>query len=180
MYPHEHFLLAVVPVAMFSFLFLRKLPSGKTTLILLIASQFPDLIDKPLAFSLQVLPSGRMLAHSVVVSVPLLLALIILATRYGRTRDALVFVFGYMSHLVGDFYRVFTLGTEYHFYPNIFWPLLEANTGKRESFAAFYPESTADLLIPVGILLLGLAYSVFMMYASRSHSLEKSPKPGGP
>jgi hypothetical protein len=46
-------------------------PTAATALVVAVASQFPDLVDKPLAWTLSVLPSGRSLAHSLLVLVPL-------------------------------------------------------------------------------------------------------------
>jgi len=40
-------------------------PTGAETLLLAVGTQFPDAVDKPLAWSLGVLPNGRSLAHSV-------------------------------------------------------------------------------------------------------------------
>lgn len=67
----------------------------------LAGSQFPDLIDKPLAWVFGVLPSGRSLAHS-------LFALAVVCTAvyaffHVRRREVgLGFAVGYLTHLVGD------------------------------------------------------------------------------
>jgi hypothetical protein len=68
---------------------------------LAVGTQAPDLVDKPLAWSVGALPSGTSLAHSVLVALPVTL----LAVVAGRRRDSaagVAFAVGYWSHLLGD------------------------------------------------------------------------------
>ena len=61
--------------------------------------RFSDLIDKPLAWSLQVLPSGRSLAHSLLVAT---VVLVVVHARWRRSGDSTVGVtvaVGYLTHL---------------------------------------------------------------------------------
>jgi hypothetical protein len=91
----------------------------------LVGTQLPDLIDKPLAWWLSVLPSGRSLFHSLLVAVPL--SLLVLAITWYLTHPEVGFAFGvgYASHLIGDSYSAI-----YHWRPDEFsfllWPLLPA------------------------------------------------------
>jgi len=139
MNPVEHFLFAMVPVALFVWVRRRRRPLGTTVLVVLVATQLPDAVDKPLAWTFGVLPSGRMLAHSVVVSVPLLAVGTVLAARRGYGGHAAVFAVAYLSHIAGDFYPVLWEGPSYYFYPNLFWPLLSANPDQAPSFGAHAP-----------------------------------------
>ncbi len=82
----------------------------------------PDVIDKPLAWTFAILPSGRMLAHSLVVSLPVLTVVVLLAAHRGYGQYGMVFSAGYLSHIAGDFYPIARLGMEYYFFPNLFWP----------------------------------------------------------
>jgi hypothetical protein len=59
-------------------------PSGVPVLVLVFGSLLPDLVDKPLAWYLGAIPTGRTLAHSLFVLVPLSVAIYLLARRYGR------------------------------------------------------------------------------------------------
>src|SRR6056297_375011 len=127
MYPHGHFLLAALPLLAYTAGRYRRLPRGYTLLLVFLATQLPDLVDKPLAWTFGVLPSGRMFAHSLVISVPVLSLGCVLAVRRGWGRPAVVFSLTYLSHIVGDFYPILWRGTEYYFFPNLFWPLLPAN-----------------------------------------------------
>jgi membrane-bound metal-dependent hydrolase YbcI (DUF457 family) len=73
-------------------------------LVLLIATQMPDLIDKPLvlAFS-SVFPGGRTVGHSMLVAVPVVLVVGRLITRQtDHRRPALAFAVGYLTHPLGD------------------------------------------------------------------------------
>jgi membrane-bound metal-dependent hydrolase YbcI (DUF457 family) len=77
-------------------------PDGWNVVALALGTQFPDLVDKPLAWWLGVLPGGRTLAHSLLVAVPLVLLVGLLARRYDAGPRATAFALGYLSHLAGD------------------------------------------------------------------------------
>ncbi|WP_077067789.1 metal-dependent hydrolase [Haloarcula rubripromontorii] len=164
MYPAGHFLLAAVPLTVYTVAQWRRLPSGPMVLLLLVATQLPDVIDKPLAWTFAILPSGRMLAHSLVVSLPLLTGVVLLAARWGYVRYAVVFSAGYLSHIAGDFYPILRLGTEYYFFPNLFWPLLAANPDRTPSFAAHSPDSLLSLAVPMAVFGLAVSYSLVTLY----------------
>lgn len=80
-------------------------PTGDTVLLVLAGTQIPDIIDKPLAWTFGVLPSGRMFAHSIVLSGPLLALGYLYAVRRGRSCEAALVAVAYLSHIVGDLYR---------------------------------------------------------------------------
>jgi len=67
-----------------------------------VGTQFPDLVDKPLAWVLGVLPAGRSLAHSVFTAAVVSAVVLASARRWGGREPALAFVAGYASHLAGD------------------------------------------------------------------------------
>ncbi|QSW98212.1 metal-dependent hydrolase [Haloterrigena alkaliphila] len=77
-------------------------PAHVPALLLVLGSQFPDLVDKPLAWYLLVLPTGRSLAHSLLLLVPLSLALTLVAARYGRSEYGVAFGIGALSHTFAD------------------------------------------------------------------------------
>lgn len=76
-------------------------PAMLVTAIALAGSQFPDLIDKPLAWSLGVLPVGRSLAHSVVVLAPLI-AIVAILVGHRHRRLVTAGAIGIGSHLLAD------------------------------------------------------------------------------
>lgn len=158
MYPHGHLLLAALPLLAYTAVRYRRLPQGYTLLLVFLATQLPDLIDKPLAWTFGVLPSGRMFAHSLVIALPVLSLGCFLAARRGWGRLAAVFSLAYLSHIAGDFYQVLLKGTDYYFFSNLFWPLLAANPDRQPSFAAHAPPNLASLLVPLSVFLIVFGY----------------------
>jgi len=84
----------------------RRVPSGLGTLALalVLGSQVPDLLDKPLAWLLGVLPTGRSLGHSLPFAV-LVLAVLALVVRWWipeRPELGVAYGVGHLSHLLGD------------------------------------------------------------------------------
>lgn len=77
-------------------------PRSGPVVVVLFASQLPDLIDKPLAWYFEVLPTGRTLGHSLLVMVPLCLLVLAIARHRDRLAAGVAFVFGVMSHLLVD------------------------------------------------------------------------------
>ena len=68
---------------------------------LLVGTQFPDLVDKPLAW-VGVLAYGRSLAHSLLVLVPLCLVVVVVARRREARQVGGAFAVGALSHTLGD------------------------------------------------------------------------------
>lgn len=99
----------------------RRLPSRWALLSVALGSQFPDVIDKPLAYW-ALIPSGRSLAHSVFSFVIISLIMWRVAqSLHGRWpadtwQDRLrvttpsAFTIGYASHLLGDSYTFLLTG----------------------------------------------------------------------
>jgi len=77
-------------------------PSELAVLAVLVGSQAPDLVDKPLAWYLGVLPTGRSLAHSVLLIGPLIGLAFLVASRYGRPEYGIAAGVGAGSHLLVD------------------------------------------------------------------------------
>ncbi|AGN02201.1 membrane-bound metal-dependent hydrolase [Salinarchaeum sp. Harcht-Bsk1] len=123
MWPWEHVAAAYLGYSLFARIVYRRAPRGDAVLAVTIAALLPDLIDKPLAWGLHLLPSGRSLAHSLLFAVP---AMALSALLTGR-RVALAFALGYCSHLAGDV--VYPMALEqpaaYRF---LLWPLVEQPT----------------------------------------------------
>ena len=80
----------------------REPPTDRTAVVVLFATQLPDLIDKPLSWGLGLFPTGYALGHSAFVAIPVGVALLALGVRSGRSGVAGAFVVGYWSHLVAD------------------------------------------------------------------------------
>ncbi|WP_158855657.1 metal-dependent hydrolase [Halorhabdus sp. CUG00001] len=97
-------------------------PGDLATIWLVVGTQLPDLIDKPLAWTLQVLPSGRSFGHSLLILVPLLLVAAYRSS--GRYRTAIVALgTGHVTHLLGDIVYPLTVG-QIHHVGFLGWPLI--------------------------------------------------------
>lgn len=155
----KHVLLALLPVVGYSLFRSRRFPRGTIVLIIFFASLFPDLVDKPLAWTLGITPSGRMITHSLVIALPLIVGVLIAAYRASWFPHGVAFGWGYLSHLCGDFYPVFLVGSEYYYYPNMFWPLLGANPDRDPGFEGKLPIFGVEMLPELLLLLLVLGYA---------------------
>jgi len=106
-------------------------PAGGPTLVLAFATQFPDLVDKPLNWGFDVF-DGRGLGHSLLLMVPVCIAVYVLARRYERTGLAIAFGTGVLTHILGDAWRALVAGTVRADAPFLLWPLLPSPTYAKE------------------------------------------------
>lgn len=134
MWPWAHLAFGYLVYAGYTWARYRRAPSGWPVLALALATQFPDVVDKPLAYWFAVLPEGRSLAHSLVVVVPLWMILLAYARLYRRGELGSAFVIGYATHLLGDGYGALVAGRfgEVTF---LLWPVLPAPDYEAASFA---------------------------------------------
>ncbi|MFC7214683.1 metal-dependent hydrolase [Saliphagus sp. GCM10025334] len=102
MWPLGHAALAYLLYSLWTRRHLARVPSAVAVVCVLVGSQFPDLIDKPLAWYVPVLPTGRSLAHSLLFVLPVSLAVLAIASRYDRPTYAIAFAIGAFSHLLAD------------------------------------------------------------------------------
>lgn len=94
-----------------------------TFIVLAIGTQLPDLIDKPLAWSVGLLPSGLSLGHSVAFLAILTPLAVSVSNRYGRPGLASALVTGVASHLIGDVLFALLIGSPRP-YQFLFWPVI--------------------------------------------------------
>lgn len=158
MQPTTHALVALVPVVVYYLLRYREMPSGAIVLTALLAGLFADIIDKPLAWTLGIIPSGRMLAHSLLVTIPLVALVLVAAHRADKLGYGVVFAWGHLSHIAGDFYPILLKGRNYYFYSNLFWPVMEPNPGREPTFSGKAPELDLWTLGEFGILAVVCVY----------------------
>lgn len=163
MWPWGHLAVGYLLYSPFAHLVKRRSPSGPAAIALAVGTQFPDLVDKPLAWSFHLLPSGRSLAHSLLTAVVLVAVLEVLLRRRGAGAIATAFGVGYVSHLLGDALTPALVG-EYHLLGFLAWPVVPAVAYPTEpSFAAHLADLTlATLLSAQGVLgLLAVALWLF-------------------
>jgi hypothetical protein len=101
MLPWDHLAVGYVTFSLLSRLRARPVDDG-AFLSAVVGTQFPDLVDKPLAWAVGVLPSGTTLAHSVFVAVPLAVVVYGVARCVGREQAGVGFGVGYLLHLPAD------------------------------------------------------------------------------
>lgn len=99
-------------------------PESPEVFLLAFGTLVPDLVDKPLAWMLGLLDSGRSLGHSLVVAALVLGVLyLVVAPRIGRA-PVTAFGVGYLSHPLADFPFAEAAAGELEFTTYLVWPLL--------------------------------------------------------
>jgi hypothetical protein len=131
MWPWDHLVFGYLLYAVVVRVTDRDPPGDLQALVVAVATQLPDLIDKPLGWLLGVLPSGRSLGHSLPVFVVLLVGVAWLDRRVGgrpattgrHGRVTLAFAVAFVSHLAGDVLYPVAVGGP--FAPQfLLWPFL--------------------------------------------------------
>ncbi|ACV11267.1 putative membrane-bound metal-dependent hydrolase [Halorhabdus utahensis DSM 12940] len=145
---------------------------GLPVLAVLLGTQFPDLIDKPLAWTVPLLPSGRSLAHSLVTTGPVLLGALLIAYRARPRRSYLVatlgFALGHVTHVLGDGLHAFLDGM-YSDLSYLAWPVLAPPAYETEqSFIAHFQQFEPTGTVLFEFALVGLAIAVWVILRVRS------------
>lgn len=139
-----------------------RAPSDAAALAVAFGTQFPDLVDKPLAWTFHVIPTGRSLAHSLLTAT----AVCLLVGWYMKKRDrvalASAFTVGYISHLFADAIAPLLAG-QYRYVTFLVWPLLELpphehGTSLLEQLSGF----AFTPLVLAGVSLLMFAFVVWL------------------
>jgi hypothetical protein len=125
MWPWEHLAVGYLCYSLAVHAFAGRAPRGLPAIALALGTQFPDLVDKPLAWTFAVVPAGHSLAHSLLVALPVSMFVVTAARSFGHRQVGVAFAFGYLSHLPADaFYPVLLGGV-----PNVgflLWPVVPA------------------------------------------------------
>lgn len=96
-------------------------PAPLAALAVVFGTQVSDLVDKPLAWSFGVLPTGRSLAHSLLIIVPIVLVLWwIWGDRHGDVVAA--FGLGWISHPFADGVGIL-FGDDFAYFGYMGWPI---------------------------------------------------------
>jgi hypothetical protein len=151
---------------------LRVRGTGERTLTALAAvavgTQFPDLVDKPLAWTFAILPSGRSLAHSLITATLVLGVLYWVAKRRGSGEEETVaFGVGYVSHSLADLGPDVVFGllrgdwSQLEWTTYLLWPLLPSPPYPRDdSFLEHFADFTLSPYVLFQFVLLGLVVGV--------------------
>ncbi|MFC4357812.1 metal-dependent hydrolase [Halobium salinum] len=173
MWPWEHVAVGYIAYSLLSRTVVARRPGVPELFAVLLGSLGPDLIDKPLAWGLGVLPGGYSLGHSVFFAVPLALAAVGVAALAGRGSTGVAFGLSYLLHLPADVYYFVVFGDP-PAYGILFWPLVPAAGGSIRGdllsealryFTTFLADVTTPEAVPflVGEALL-LATAAFLLW----------------
>jgi len=136
-------------------------PTDTALLALAVGTQFPDLVDKPLAWSLGVLPGGRTLAHSLLTFTVLAGAVHYATRRYGGRQAGGAFLFGTFVHVLTDgVYSAVAL--QFADLSYLLWPLFptpEYETA--QSFLAHFAKLSLTSTVTFEFVLVGLAAALW-------------------
>lgn len=127
MWPWGHLAVAYLLYSLYTHRRFDRSPLAIPALAVAVGSQFPDLIDKPLAWTVGVLPGGRTLGHSLFFAALLIPAVYAVAIRFRRRDVGTAFVIGHPSHLAADVPPA-ALGGEFGGAGFLLWPLAGAPT----------------------------------------------------
>ncbi|MFC6827230.1 metal-dependent hydrolase [Halopelagius fulvigenes] len=145
MWPWGHLAFGYVVYSLVSRITRGRAPAWPAVLLLALGTQAPDLVDKPLAWTLSVLPSGRSFAHSLIFGT----VLVGLAAALLRRLDfdgGGAFAVGYYSHLVGDVLIPLSTG-DFEKLGFLLWPVLSVPEGHTPSVGIISYLLTPDLTV---------------------------------
>lgn len=167
MWPWEHLAAAYLLYSWWSHARWRDAPTARAAVVVAVASQLPDLVDKPLGWWLGVLPGGRSLAHSLLTAAPAIALVGLVAWYLHANRAGVAFAIGYLSHLGGDvLYPLVTKGELRLGF--LLWPLTSTDPGPVSSpighlgelvaaFVAFLATPLGGLYLVADLALLATA-----------------------
>lgn len=172
MWPWGH--LAVAYLCYVALLRLDVRGRGKQTASTLIAvavgSQFPDLVDKPLAWSFALLPSGRSLAHSLLTAAIVLTLLYRVSRRLDREPIVVAFGTGWIAHSLSDLGPDVILGllsgdaSQLQWTTYLLWPLFRAPPYPHDdSFIGHFTRIALDSYMGFQVALLGIAVAIWIL-----------------
>ena len=134
-------------------------PGDTAVLALAVGTQVAD-VDKVLAWTFDVLPSGRSLAHSVFVAAVLVAVVHRLFLARDRRTESRAFALGYASHLVADSLGPLLRG-EHESLGFLLWPVTPPLPDDNGSILAFFLTLELTPLLWFGLGVAGLALVVW-------------------
>lgn len=133
MMPWEHVIAGYIGFSLLVRLVYQSPPSPEETVIVVLASALPDVIDKPLAWQFEVFTSGYAIGHSVLIAVPVTIVVGVLTWRRTAPRHGIAFAIGYLFHLFGDVFPSFIRSGSLHA-ERVLWPIRGGGDGYEAGF----------------------------------------------
>lgn len=168
MWPWDHVALGYLLFASIRYVRGWPKPTAGVTAVVVIGSQLPDLIDKSLAWSLEVFSTGIAFGHSLWFLGMLAVLTGAAGVRYGRRSLPAALTIGVCSHLIGDVVFAVAVGSAMT-YELVLWPIVTASPDPQvgmiasilfnwHEFLAFLhrPRGRWYLLAEVGLLLVAI------------------------
>lgn len=160
MWPLGHVAVGYLLYALATRIRFDRPPAHLPALALVLGTQFPDLVDKPLAWYAGVIPTGRSLAHSLLVLIPVVLAVFLIARSYDRRELGIAFGLGAISHALIDALPVLWGGTTPNF---LLWPALavEPYESGPPTVIGLFLDSLSDPYFLSEFVLAAIAFAVW-------------------
>ncbi|WP_435362220.1 metal-dependent hydrolase [Haloarchaeobius sp. DFWS5] len=167
MWPWEHLAFGYVLYSLVARVVNGDSPRGDAVVVVALATQLPDLVDKPLAWSFDITATGYSIGHSMFVAPFVVFAVSLLAIRVDRPHLSLAFAVGYGSHLVGDIVYPIVRGQGPAIHA-VLWPLIELegtnDPGLVAQFSRYFDRFLREVTAadPSPVLTFNLALAVFV------------------
>ncbi|MDS0282648.1 metal-dependent hydrolase [Haloarcula onubensis] len=159
MWPWEHVAVGYLLYSGYVHLRHGESPGPLAAVAVAVGALFPDLVDKPLAWTVAVFPSGVSVAHSVFTVATLCAVVLLLTGWLGRLAAGTAFCVAYAAHVPADALYQLVVGNPLR--PEAYvWPLVVIESGGHggflDNFRYYLVRFLAFLTTPRGMLFLGL------------------------
>lgn len=162
MWPWGHLAVGYLSYRLLSRIEFGRRPGGRATVAVAIGTQFPDLVDKTLAWSFGVLPHGRSLAHSLFTAILVVAVVRFFFRRQNHGVEATAFAVGYASHLLADAIHPAIRG-EFRELGYFAWPVVPAlEYGTTPSFASQFGSLTLTPFLAAELALTLVAAALWL------------------
>lgn len=165
MSPLVHVLVALAPVVLYTAVRDRRLPSRWVAGATCLGGVVPDLVDKPLAHFLFLLPNGRVGVHSVPIALPLVAVILAYGWHTRRVRPAAAFSLGVLLHPLGDWHTQLVGGAVP---AHLLWPFASVPVRHTPSWSAYVPAWTAFAAVVLGATALVMARDLYYQLRHRA------------
>ena len=162
MWPWGHAAVGYCLFTVLSMAYRRRPLTTKEAVVVVIGTQIPDLVDKPLSWSFGLLPSGRSLGHSLLVWAVVAVVVLVLARKVQRDGIATLLLGGYfvgaITDVPGDVLADVSRATF------LVWPVLPSPVYDAEpSFLFHLAQLEADELVRAPLILLTIVAIQFVL-----------------